>query len=326
MFTTIETKRDAGIDGVIKNQYAHGFHMVTPSPWPFFAALGIMCIILNFVGYLHFYPISKILFPFSVLFLILIVSRWWRDVVIEATFEGKHTSYVQKGLRISFILFILSEVMFFFGFFWGFFHSSLAPSIFIGAVWPPEGITVFDWQGVPLLNTVILLTSGATLTLAHKSFFLLVGETDAGKLVNKNTSWSIPVNFGRSMMHFPLLGSGRYENKDGYHSMDRVYVFKGLFLTVFLGLLFTCVQLYEYITAPFSISDGIYGSTFFVCTGFHGLHVLVGTAYLIVNLFRHYYYHFSKQHHVGFDTAAWYWHFVDVVWLFLFVCIYIWGS
>jgi cytochrome c oxidase subunit 3 len=205
---------------------------------------------------------------------------WWRDVVREATFEGHHTSFVQLGLRYGMILFIVSEVMFFVAFFWAFFHSSLAPTVEIGAVWPPKGIEVLNPWEIPFLNTVILLSSGASVTWAH---------------------------------HAIIIG-------------DRKQAMYGLILTVLLAIFFTAFQVMEYYDAPFTISDSVYGSTFFLATGFHGFHVFVGTVFLTVCLFRLMNFHFTKNHHFGFEAAAWYWHFVDVVWLFLFVSIYWWGG
>lgn len=161
-----------------------------------------------------------------------------------------------------------------------FFHSSVNPSIVIGGVWPPAYLTILDAWKVPFLNTIILLTSGCTITVAH---------------------------------HAIVYGSK-------YMAMN------GLVATVILAAFFTKLQEIEYVTAPFSISDSVYGSCFFLCTGFHGFHVFVGTCFLIVCLFRLYINHFTREHHFGFEAAAWYWHFVDVVWLFLFVSIYWWGS
>jgi len=204
----------------------------------------------------------------------------WRDVIRESTFEGKHTTYVQKGLRIGMILFIISEIMFFVAFFWGFFHSSLAPTIAIGCVWPPIGIEPISAFGLPLLNTLLLLTSGATVTWTHHS------------IISGNKQESVI----------------------------------SLLLTIILALIFTVIQVFEYIQAPFTISSGIYGSTFFMSTGFHGFHVLIGTLFLSVCLYRLIKGHFTKEHHLGFEAAAWYWHFVDVVWLFLFVSVYWWGG
>lgn len=205
---------------------------------------------------------------------------WWRDIVRESTLEGNHTNIVQLGLRYGMILFIVSEVMFFFAFFWAFFAAALAPTIEIGSIWPPKGIDVFSPIEIPLLNTLILLCSGATVTYAHHAI-------TAGKKI------------------------------------DAVW---GLVLTVFLAVIFTCFQGFEYVSAGFTISDGIYGSTFFMATGFHGFHVLIGTIFLIVCLIRLLNDHFTIQHHFGFEAAAFYWHFVDVVWLFLYVAVYFWGG
>lgn len=205
---------------------------------------------------------------------------WWRDVVREATFEGHHTYAVQVGLRYGVLLFIISEVMFFVAFFWAFFHSSLAPTVEIGCVWPPKGIEVLNPWEIPFLNTVILLSSGAAVTWAHHA--ILAGNRPQGLLA--------------------------------------------LALTIVLATIFTGFQALEYLEAPFTISDGIYGSTFYLSTGFHGFHVFVGTVFLTVCLFRYSKGHFTKQHHFGFEAAAWYWHMVDVIWLFLFVCIYYWGG
>jgi len=168
--------------------------------------------------------------------------------------------------------------MFFFAFFWAFFHSSLAPSVEIGSIWPPLGIEPFNPWGIPLLNTCILLLSGVTITYTH---------------------------------HALCLGNARY-------------LIDGFLFTILLAICFTFFQAYEYLNAPFNISDSVYGSTFYMATGFHGLHVIIGTLFICVCFAR--YTHFTREHHVGFEAAAWYWHFVDVVWLFLFISIYWWGS
>jgi cytochrome c oxidase subunit 3 len=208
------------------------------------------------------------------------VFFWFRDVVREATYQGHHSPVVQIGLRYGMLLFIASEVMFFAAFFWAFFDSSLFPKEATGGVWPPKGVLPFDPLSLPLLNTLILLTSGVTVTWAHHAL------------------------------------------REG----DRQGLLQGLGLTVFLGLCFTGVQAYEYSHAAFGFREGIYPSTFFMATGFHGFHVIVGTIFLIVCWFRAYRGDFKPDHHFGFEAAAWYWHFVDVVWLFLFICVYLWGG
>jgi cytochrome c oxidase subunit 3 len=210
----------------------------------------------------------------------MVMILWWRDVVRESTFRGLHTVKVVDGLRLGVVLFIISEVMFFVSFFWAFLHSSLAPVLEIGGVWPPKGLVVLNPFGVPLLNTLILLTSGATVTYTH--YCLIVQKYSEGVI--------------------------------------------GFISTLFLAIVFTGLQVFEYIEAPFNLSDGVYASTFFLATGFHGIHVIVGTIFLGVAFVRFCSYHFTPRHHLGFEAAAWYWHFVDVVWLFLFLIVYIWGS
>jgi len=264
------------------NNQQHKFHLVDPSPWPLLGSLSALMITIGGVMYMHFYNTGDKVLYVGLLCMIIIMVLWWRDVIREATFQQHHTGKVQKGLRYGMILFIISEVMFFFAFFWAFFHSSLAPTIEIGCKWPPEGIKAFSPFEVPLLNTLILLLSGATITLAHHA--LLLGKN------------------GRLMAFYGFVG------------------------TIILAVLFTSLQIYEYREAPFSISDGVYGSTFFMATGFHGFHVLIGTTFIIVCLIRFLHYHFTSKNHFGFEAAAWYWHFVDVVWLFLFVSMYFWGS
>jgi heme/copper-type cytochrome/quinol oxidase subunit 3 len=269
------------------NNQQHPFHIVKPSPWPFLVSVSLYIILVITVLWMHNYAIYNNFFtvflPLGCWSFLFSIISWFWDIIIEATFEGHHTFAVQKGLRIGFILFIVSEIIFFFSFFWAFFHSSVSPSIWIGAVWPPLGIQTINPWGLPLLNTAILLSSGVTVTWAHKAI-------TAG---------------------FIAPASGVV----GYNA--RSQVFFGLALTIILGLIFTGVQLFEYIHSGFSIND--------VITGFHGFHVLVGTIFLIVCFFRHVSYHFTRDHHLGFEIAIWYWHFVDVVWIFLYIFVYIWG-
>jgi len=261
------------------NNQGHPFHLVDPSPWPFTGAFGALTSTCGGVMYMHGYVGGGFTLVLGFSLILLTMGGWWRDIVREAAFEGQHTREVQVGLRQGMILFIVSEVMFFFAFFWAFFHSSINPTIEI-VQWPPAGIDVIGPWGVPLLNTVILLSSGATVTWAHHAIFT--------------------GNFRRTV--------------------------EGLALTCFLGCFFLYVQLLEYAEAPFTIADSVFGSTFFLTTGFHGFHVLIGTIFLIVCLIRLYKQEFSREHHVGFESAIWYWHFVDVVWLFLFVVVYWWGG
>lgn len=258
----------------------HPFHLVDPSPWPFAGASSAFIIAIGAVIYFHGFSGGGSFLFFGLVLLITTITVWWRDVIREGSFEGQHTSVVQLGLRFGMLLFIVSEIIFFFAFFWAFFWASLAPTPEIGSVWPPKGIEVLAAWEIPFLNTLILLSSGASVTWAH---------------------------------HAILAG-------------DREQAIRALGVTVILAIFFTSLQMFEYKHAMFTISDGIYGSTFFIATGFHGFHVFIGTCFLIVCFYRIFAYHFTKQHHFGFEAAAWYWHFVDVVWLFLFVTIYWWGN
>nr|YP_009503078.1 cytochrome c oxidase subunit III [Anomalurus pelii]ASM91417.1 cytochrome c oxidase subunit 3 [Anomalurus pelii] len=256
----------------------HPYHMVNPSPWPLTGALSAFLLTSGLALWFHFNLTTVLIM--GMLANLMTMYQWWRDVVRESTYQGHHTFNVQKGLRYGMILFIISEVLFFTGFFWAFYHSSLAPTHDLGGSWPPTGIIPLNPLEVPLLNTSVLLASGVSITWAHHS------------LMQEN----------------------------------RTQMIQALSITIILGLYFTLLQTSEYFETPFTISDGIYGSTFFMATGFHGLHVIIGSTFLIVCLLRQLTYHFTSQHHFGFEAAAWYWHFVDVVWLFLYVSIYWWGS
>nr|YP_009470516.1 cytochrome c oxidase subunit III [Centruroides vittatus]AVF96944.1 cytochrome c oxidase subunit III [Centruroides vittatus] len=256
----------------------HPYHLVHVSPWPLTGALGGLFLVSGLVR--CFYSMGGSLLFFGGLVLVLTSIQWWRDVVREGCLNGDHSLFVVNGLKVGMILFIVSEVFFFVSFFWAFFHSSLAPTLELGLVWPPFMIEGFNPFHVPLLNTSILLASGVSVTWCHHS--ILKGE------------------------YFQAVFS--------------------LGLTLFLGVYFSVLQGFEYYEAAFGIYDSVYGSTFFMATGFHGLHVLIGSTFLGVCLYRSLRFHFSGWHHFGFEAAAWYWHFVDVVWLFLFVSIYWWGK
>lgn len=258
----------------------HPYHLVDPSPWPLLASVACLVTTVGGVMYMHSYAGGGVFLASGIGMIIYSMCVWWRDVVRESTYQGHHTSAVQLGLRYGMILFIASEVMFFLAFFWAFFHSSLAPTVEIGAVWPPKGIQVLNPWEIPFLNTIILLSSGASVTWAHHA--ILAGYRKQG--------------------------------------------IAALVVTIALAVVFTGFQGYEYMEAPFTIADGVYGSTFYLATGFHGFHVIVGTLFLAVCLYRLISHHFTKRHHFGFEAAAWYWHMVDVVWLFLFVSIYYWGG
>ncbi|RJY08001.1 cytochrome c oxidase subunit 3 [Aurantiacibacter aquimixticola] len=264
----------------------HDYHILDPDIWPLIGALSGLVFTSGMVMFMHadyFGESWRIVLGIGIAGLIATFWGWFSKVVNEAE-RGDHTPVVQLHMRYGMILFIASEVMFFVGWFWSFFDFALFPTDLvevIGGQFPPAGIeAVIDPFSLPLLNTIILLCSGTTVTWAHHS--LINGDRDGLK--------------------------------------------KGLWLTIALGVLFSAIQAYEYAAAPFEFGGNTYSSAFYMATGFHGFHVLIGTIFLIVCLARTYKGHFTSRQHFGFEAAAWYWHFVDVVWLFLFIAVYVWGG
>ena len=299
----------------------HDYHLVNPSPWPVVGSIFAFIMAVGAIVWMktHGPGTPSLLgmrgswaFWIGFLGVLFTMWMWWRDVIHEAH-SGDHTPVVRLHLRYGMIMFIASEVMFFVAWFWAYFDASLFPAAveplaytdaagnvtqssnllgmvqrneLTGGHWPPKPASdgtftaTFNPWGLPLVNTLILLLSGTTVTWAHHALL---------------------------------------EN-------DRKGLIYGLALTVLLGLLFTACQAYEYAHAAFKFGGHIYGATFFMATGFHGAHVIIGTVFLAVCLFRALKGHFSPKQHFGFEAAAWYWHFVDVVWLFLFICIYVIGA
>jgi cytochrome c oxidase subunit 3 len=287
----------------------HDYHLVNPSPWPvtgsisaFVSAVGLIIWMKSLgTGAGLFGARGPWVLALGMLGILFTMALWWRDVIREAN-AGDHTPVVQLHLRYGMILFIASEVMFFVAWFWAYFDASLFPgavdtlqnsnqtigmverNALTGGVWPPKPSEhfhgTFDPWGLPMVNTLVLLLSGTTVTWAHHALL---------------------------------------EN-------DRKGLVRGLALTVVLGILFTVCQAYEYGHAAFNYSGHVYGATFFMATGFHGAHVIIGTLFLLVCLLRAMNGAFTPKQHFGFEAAAWYWHFVDVVWLFLFTCIYVIGA
>jgi cytochrome c oxidase subunit III len=276
----------------------HDYHLVNPSPWPFIGSIGALVLAIGAIAYMRY--LKDATFPFFgydianpwLFFIGLIIVfytmfAWWSDTVKEAH-EGYHTRVVSLHLRYGMMMFIASEVMFFVAWFWAFFDASLFPDE--AAQFARDAYTGGVWppKGIEVLDPFHL-------PLYNTIILLLSGTT---------VTWA----------HHALLHG------------DRKGLVWGLVITVLLGVLFSGVQAYEYFHAPFSFRDSIYGATFFMATGFHGFHVFVGTIFLLVCLFRAMAGDFTPKQHFGFEAAAWYWHFVDVVWLFLFVCVYVWAS
>ena len=317
----------------------HEYHLVNPSPWPLVGSIAAAIMMIGAVSWMHssgggnglmlggvvtdangvasakwFTLSGSSIFFLGFAGILITFIGWWRDVIKESLTGENTSTVIRLGLRYGMVLFIASEVMFFAAWFWAFFGAALFPGAgdpvmladgtqmlnsngdpaFIGndgrlhatgGVWPPVGVQPLSPWGLPLINTLVLLLSGTTVTWAHHA----VVHNDQKGLV------------------------------------------QGLVLTIVLGLFFTALQAVEYAEAlnlgMFTFSGGgIYGASFFMATGFHGLHVIIGTIFLIVCLFRALAGHFTPDRHFGFEAAAWYWHFVDVVWLFLFAFIYVLGN
>jgi len=256
----------------------HQFHIVTLRPWPIINSLIAWNLVISIAH--SFESTNNYLITFNLIFTSIIAKIWWSNIFKETTYQGFHQIKVINGLKIGIILFIVSEILFFTSFFWAYFHSRIRPNIEIGIIWPPTYIKPFDPINVPLLNTIILISSGISITWRHHS-------------INKNK-----------------LSASKIR----------------IIITCILGLLFRVLQAIEYLQSPFSISDSTYGSTFFLATGFHGIHIIIGTTFLLVCLNQINNKKISITHLVGFEIASWYWHFVDVVWLFLYLSIYWWGS
>jgi len=256
----------------------HPFHLVSPSPWPLLGSFSALILVSGLV--MSWSNAGSTMLIFGIIIIATTCFFWWSNILLESTMLGFHTVRVQSGLRLGIGLFIVSEIFFFLGFFWAYLHCSLSPNVELGSSWPPLGLSSLSAFHVPLLNTFVLLSSGATVTWSHSA------------LKSGLTSSSI----------------------------------SALCSTVILGAFFTLLQGFEYHESSFCISDGAYGSCFFLATGFHGLHVVIGTIFLAVRLWRILVLHYTPTRHLGFEFACWYWHFVDVVWILLYLIIYIWGA
>jgi cytochrome c oxidase subunit 3 len=280
----------AGEKNNVKNHgNDHDFHLVDPSPWPILASFALLFMAGGAAFYFHDKPYSLYVMIAGFLAVTYVAYRWWKDCIAEGKDKpSHHTDIVQSGLRLGVLMFIVSEVMFFFAFFWSYFYGVIDPIDVLGdgnwaeseGVFPLAGVKTINPWSLPLFNTLLLLMSGTTVTWAHAA----------------------------------LLRGNR---KD---------LIRGLIATIVLGLIFTAVQALEYyhiLHDYFKMADNNFSSNFFMATGFHGLHVIIGTIFLIVCLVRAIKNEMSEKHHLTFEFAAWYWHFVDVVWLFLFVSVYI---
>jgi cytochrome c oxidase subunit III len=289
------------------SEHHGGYYIPEGSHWPFVGSIGLFTTMLGAVNWIHQHWFGPYLFMLGFLILVFMMFGWFGDVIGESR-GGLYNEQVDRSYRWGMSWFIFTEVCFFGAFFGALFYARVVSVPWLGGVfssdtvathlvlwpnfkahWPlmtnpdpaqfvgPKN-TIGAW-GLPAINTLLLLTSGVTLTWAH---------------------WALKVN-------------------------KRMQLCIGMFLTIALGIAFLVCQAHEYIHAyseGLTLHSGIYGTTFFMLTGFHGAHVTLGTIMLITILFRCMKGHFSADHHFAFEAVAWYWHFVDVVWLLLFVLVY----
>lgn len=263
---------------------SHPYHLVNPSPWPALAAFALLASTMGGAMFMHGKSGGTLLLLVGFALVLYTMFVWWRDVVKEGMHDKAHTKEVSKGLRIGMALFIVSEILFFAAFFWSFFNASTLPKLPLEDVW---AIAAGVWppEGIHEFDPMHL-------PFLNTLILLLSGTT---------VTWA----------HYCLL------------QRDNKGTVTALWYTVGLGAIFTCLQVFEYTHAAFGFKQGVYAANFYMATGFHGFHVLVGTIFLAVCLVRAKKGQFSPEHHLGFEFAAWYWHFVDVVWIFLFLFVYL---
>lgn len=367
----------------------HRLHVVSPSPWPIYSAASAFLFVLGIVLYMWFYGGWTLIF--GLLALISSFVYWFRDIIREGVYMGYHTSVVQSCLRLGFVLFLLSEVMFFFGFFWALFHYTLTPGWVVGGVWPPQGICIwlmaedvnwqwqreanlwksrisflrkdthfggfsliaydrvdfdivtqiFDkWKRFTKLSNLYNNNNNLSYNSINPDLYLkILGKPDIFKGVLYTTSTNVWINFiCRGVLlnpyKIPLLNTGLLVTSGIILTISHMYLriekylpsFRSLLWTICYGLVFLYVQIYEYFWSCFAINDGVYGSIFYMLTGFHGFHVIIGTIFLTVCLFRMRLSHFTSSNHFAFEAAIWYWHFVDVVWILLYLLVYLWPN
>lgn len=266
----------------------HQYHLVDNSVWPLMVAFSLFSLAVSFVLSIGLYSKGIFLINLSILSLLLIVSSWWQNVITEATYLGDQNEKVIKGIYYAIILFIISEIFLFIGLFWAYIHSALNNTPALGALWPPFGIDKINPIELPLLNTLLLLSAGFSVTWSHHAYI-----TNNNISNNKSTS---------------------------LQSADI-----GFIIGILFAFIFTLFQVIEYKTCGFDLSDSSFGSCFYLATSLHGIHVLIGAIFLLTSFLRFRLYHFSRIQHTNLICSLWYFHFTDAVWIFLFILMYLWG-
>ena len=385
-FNKLTPKRIQNVNYIFdpNRKQKHKFHMVSPSPWPIYSSASAFLLVIGMVLWMHYYTAIPLICGF-----IGILSSfyfWFRDIIREGVYMGYHTSIVESCLRFGFVLFLVSEVMFFFGFFWALLDYTLTPSIVGGGIWPPQGIVLYILAENVLypFNKKVAILKAQNISLLpeyHPTNMLLRGTEDFLQLIRRTQSYeffsntpkyfeeakNIPASYinhfyqktayndAKHILHYvpskycvnlfshgvlinpykiPLLNTAILITSGFTLTLAHAYLrveyfracFRSMFITILLGLYFISLQCYEYVHAGFSMNDGTYGSIFYMLTGFHGFHVIVGTTFLIVIICRLRCGHFTANNHFAFEASAWYWHFVDVVWILLYILLYLWPN
>lgn len=253
-------------------------HILPYSPWPILVSFSLGNLAISSIALMHNLANANITLCLSYYMTLIFIWNWFRDILRESLYLGLHSKKTKSAFSNGFLLFMVSETFFFATFIWAYFYIALSPTVHLGATWPPLGISPINPWTLPLLNTVLLLSSGATATWAHNAILA----------------------------------------KDLFNAI------KGLLLTVTLGTLFTLAQLHEYKYAPFNLTDSVFGTLFFSTVSLHGIHVLIGTIFLLLCLYRLITYQFSNIQHIMLEAALIYWHIVDIIFLILFTSFYIW--
>nr|YP_009922151.1 Cox3 [Metschnikowia lochheadii]QMS50692.1 Cox3 [Metschnikowia lochheadii] len=258
----------------------HPFHLVSPSPWPLYTSFALMNLALSMGLTAHNYMSNNLYMMFNIMSVLYVLTLWFKDMMAESTYLGDHTKAVKTGLTQGFYLFVVSEILMFASLFWAYLHSSLNPTMEMGMAWPPAGIEAMSPSELPLLNTIILLASGVTITMGHHA------------LINSNRK-------------------------------DTLY---GFIFTTLLMVMFVILQYFEYMFSSFTTTDGVYGSTFYSTTGLHMTHMGMIGMMLFLCSWRVYNYDFTNNSHVFAETTVMYLHVLDMLWLFMYMMCYWWGS
>ncbi|UAT43019.1 cytochrome c oxidase subunit 3 [Anaplasmataceae bacterium AB001_6] len=273
---------------MLEKKVEHKFHIIDPSYKPIFTSFSLFLLVISFVLFMrekNFLTIFAFLASLSILLFSLFL--WWKDIILEAIRDKAHNEVVQKGLKIGMILFIITEIVFFGSYFASFFTAWINTYI-IEDFW---NIIVSSWppEGIKTVDPL-------EIPFINTCILLLSGCS---------VSWA----------HYALL------NKDNTNLVN------ALFITIMLGLIFIFLQFFEFAHSDFNfVEEGIkslYTSNFYMLTGFHGAHVIIGVIFLTVCLIRAIKGQLTPLNHLGFEFASWYWHFVDVVWIFVFLFVYV---